>query len=243
MVYLAGDAEPPATISAPSSRGLGRRPLKAVTPVRIRSGLHRTRALLAESASRRPRSITGGRPPDPPVRASPAWGRTQKPGVVAHGDAPDPPVRASPAWGRPPAVQGLVWARRALRSESMKSCTPTAASRMPSEPGEDLEDALVGPAEQLARTRSHTPRRSRATSANAPATPTGRPSRSAASRILQCGGDRERADHERQQHGAEPAAERVRRVSVVIVRRRRRSTASCGGSAGSKWMPSTSPTA
>ena len=39
MVYLAGDAEPSATISAPSSRGLGRRPLKAVTPVRIRSGL------------------------------------------------------------------------------------------------------------------------------------------------------------------------------------------------------------
>ena len=42
MVCLAGDAEPPATISAPSSRGLGRRPLKAVTPVRIRSGLLET---------------------------------------------------------------------------------------------------------------------------------------------------------------------------------------------------------
>src|SRR5438309_11315431 len=29
----------PASCTAPSSRGLGRRPLKAVTPVRIRSGL------------------------------------------------------------------------------------------------------------------------------------------------------------------------------------------------------------
>jgi hypothetical protein len=43
MVFFAGDAEPSATISAPSSRGLGRRPLKAVTPVRIRSGLLGTR--------------------------------------------------------------------------------------------------------------------------------------------------------------------------------------------------------
>ena len=32
---------PAGACSAPSSRGLGRRPLKAVTPVRIRSGLHR----------------------------------------------------------------------------------------------------------------------------------------------------------------------------------------------------------
>src|SRR5690242_17083057 len=30
----------PVPSTAPSSRGLGRRPLKAVTPVRIRSGLH-----------------------------------------------------------------------------------------------------------------------------------------------------------------------------------------------------------
>ena len=66
MVFFAGDAEPPATISAPSSRGLGRRPLKAVTPVRIRSGLHQPRsaeALTREKRGQEPRCIcTGGRP-------------------------------------------------------------------------------------------------------------------------------------------------------------------------------------
>lgn len=41
MVYLVGN-EGSQRISVPSSRGLGRRPLKAVTPVRIRSGLPST---------------------------------------------------------------------------------------------------------------------------------------------------------------------------------------------------------
>ena len=68
MVFLAGDAEPPATISAPSSRGLGRRPLKAVTPVRIRSGLHS--ACSAGGATRLPLSrflvCCGGTTPHTP---------------------------------------------------------------------------------------------------------------------------------------------------------------------------------
>ena len=69
MVYLAGDAEPSVIISAPSSRGLGRRPLKAVTPVRIRSGLLIRGRPLAESASRRPRGfLHRGTPPGPPMR-------------------------------------------------------------------------------------------------------------------------------------------------------------------------------
>jgi hypothetical protein len=62
----------PGDISAPSSRGLGRRPLKAVTPVRIRSGLLVRGPLLALYASRGPRSVSaGGRPPSPRLRALP----------------------------------------------------------------------------------------------------------------------------------------------------------------------------
>jgi hypothetical protein len=82
MVFFAGDAEPPATISAPSSRGLGRRPLKAVTPVRIRSGLHQPRsaeALTRESAGRSlVASAPGDAPPGPTRRrAAPGAGRNR----------------------------------------------------------------------------------------------------------------------------------------------------------------------
>jgi hypothetical protein len=104
MVFFAGDAEPPATISAPSSRGLGRRPLKAVTPVRIRSGLHQPRsaeALTRESAGRSlVASAPGDAPPDPPGGAlRPGRGGIagSAGGCLAFGAIPALPVRPSPS--------------------------------------------------------------------------------------------------------------------------------------------------
>ncbi len=206
MVFLAGDAEPPATISAPSSRGLGRRPLKAVTPVRIRSGLHS--ACSAGGATRLPLSrflvCCGGTTPTPPGAGfarggvGRRWGASGSRFSVGCGDPPRPPVWVSPAgvWGwrwrasffsncaatgwsqrcwpcsrgasctgrtkrllrvcrgtRPEAhelargrllrpaeasvggaamvSQWAMWTPRAVRPVR-KSCTPTAASRMPS---------------------------------------------------------------------------------------------------------------
>ena len=105
MVFLAGDAEPPATISAPSSRGLGRRPLKAVTPVRIRSGLHS--ACSAGGATRLPLSrflvCCGGTTPHTPRcglcprGCGSALGRLWFSVFCRVWGSPTPPVWVSPA--------------------------------------------------------------------------------------------------------------------------------------------------
>jgi hypothetical protein len=109
MVFFAGDAEPPATISAPSSRGLGRRPLKAVTPVRIRSGLHQPRsaeALTRESAGRSlVASAPGDAPPDPPGGALRPGRRGiagSAGGCLAFGAIPALPVRRCGPQCKPP---------------------------------------------------------------------------------------------------------------------------------------------
>ena len=70
------ERRPRATLSAPSSSGLGRWPLKPVTPVRIRSGLPRASSTPRGEASSRPRPRhCAGTPRSPSL----GWGRTAAP--------------------------------------------------------------------------------------------------------------------------------------------------------------------
>jgi hypothetical protein len=100
----------PGDIPAPSSRGLGRRPLKAVTPVRIRSGL----LGLEGPCSRKARAgtlvvYTGGTTPrNPPAAGAPPprRGRCLRVGtkVPAYGRREQGPLSSTP--GRPPGAPG-----------------------------------------------------------------------------------------------------------------------------------------
>ena len=242
MVYLAGDAEPPAIISAPSSRGLGRRPLKAVTPVRIRSGLLGTRV-----PARRKREsgalvafTPGDDPPDPPMRGlRPARRAVLRVTArlaarvrgLGHRWTPVSARRPARRWRRH-GVSGRVETPRVVRP-SRKSWTPTAASRMLS-------------SREKTSSRSRAPGRARgeeqrdtasmiAMRANAPAT-SQRPlqlRRTATPRARR----RPRAGSPRRAAAWRGTRwQRVRRVGVLAVRR---SAAWSAGSARSKWMPST----
>src|SRR5271155_3024210 len=86
---------PAGTCSAPSSRGLGRRPLKAVTPIRIRSGLHSntSRACTSSPASLATRPA---RPPTDERHSVMARAvRTPHPSVAPSPAAPPPPGHVS----------------------------------------------------------------------------------------------------------------------------------------------------
>src|SRR4029077_13499275 len=118
--------------SAPSSRGLGRRPLKAVTPVRIRSGLHRHEAPARRKRGQGLRSFTpGGPPPAPPgagLRPASRWLRPAGGGAVLN------------------SVHGFEGDAECLKAVQEKLYAD-GGEQDAEEPGEHLEDALVRPAQ------------------------------------------------------------------------------------------------
>ncbi len=98
--------------SAPSSSGLGRRPLKAVAPVRIRSGLPHPCLLIFDQLPGVSLSARGGDPPNPPrarTASAPGWLVPRCASInfpvfrclLGGGDPPNPPrarTASAPGW-------------------------------------------------------------------------------------------------------------------------------------------------